>query len=198
MQCEIVLSRFVTVGDLKLLNMYEYVVFLCASKFIGLHIIIKGKPHKVKKKMKDMAVQNLTTPVRTQKNVKLKKKSAHVSKVFLSRIGASVEIWMGAACSQGFIEGICICLVPFPSCLLCPEVAHLPDCFTCFAQWRRWSKADCAAEVPKQLIALESAVACSKRCKAKPHGVSVVISIFVHVWSGSFWLGLGHSEMQKR
>jgi hypothetical protein len=50
MQCEIVLSRFVTVGDLKLLNMYEYVVFLCASKFIGLHIIIKGKPHKVKKK----------------------------------------------------------------------------------------------------------------------------------------------------
>jgi len=73
MQCEIVLSRFVTVGDLKLLNMYEYVVFLCASKFIGLHIIIKGKPHKVKKKMKDMAVQNLTTPVRTQKKCEVEK-----------------------------------------------------------------------------------------------------------------------------
>ena len=74
MQCEIVLSRFVTVGDLKLLNMYEYVVFLCASKFIGLHIIIKGKPHKVKEKMKDMVVQNLTTPVRTQKKCEVEKK----------------------------------------------------------------------------------------------------------------------------
>jgi hypothetical protein len=48
-------------------------VFLCASKFIGLHIIIKGKPHKVKKKWKTWQFRISQRQYEHKKNVKLKK-----------------------------------------------------------------------------------------------------------------------------